>query len=309
MTLFYYDPVFLEHDTGDHPENAKRLHAVVKRLDQSGAVDGCTKPTFEPANHEQLCHVHSAGAIASIKDFAEAGGGRIEQDTVVSAKSPVAARTAAGAACDAVRRVIAGEEKNAFCLVRPPGHHALHDHPMGFCLFNNVAVAARVAIEQFGLQRVMIVDWDVHHGNGTQATFWEDPRVGFLSMHRFPFYPGSGDADETGSGAGKGLTVNLPIRFGTSPADQIRRFRAAAEDLADRMKPELILISAGFDSHALDPIGSLGLESDDFGTLTEIMMDIANTHAEQRCVSLLEGGYNPEALAESVECHVRTLQK
>ncbi len=254
-----------------------------------------------------LCHVHAADNIDSIKKFVGDGGGQIEQDTVVSGKSFDAARTAAGAAIDAVRRVMAGEDKTAFCMVRPPGHHAMHSHPMGFCLFNNIAVGARVATEELGVERVMIVDWDVHHGNGTQATFWDDPSVGFLSMHRFPFYPGSGAADETGEGAGKGLTVNLPVRYGTSRNDQIERFRTATEALADKMKPQLVMISAGFDSHVKDPIGSLDLESEDFTTLTEIMMGIANTHAEGRVVSLLEGGYNPAALAESVECHLRAL--
>lgn len=308
MTLLYYDPIFLEHDTGGHPENAGRLRAVLQRLDKSHVDADCVKPTWQPAKIEQLCHVHAADHIDSIKSFISDGGGRIEQDTVVSQKSFAAARTAAGAAIDAVRRVVAGEDKTAFCMVRPPGHHAMHSHPMGFCLFNNIAVGARVATEELGIERVMIVDWDVHHGNGTQATFWDDPSVGFLSMHRFPFYPGSGDSDETGTGAGKGLTVNLPIRYGTSRKEQIERFRNATEKLADQMKPQLIMISAGFDSHVKDPIGSLDLESEDFTTLTEIMLAIATTHAKGRVVSLLEGGYNPEALAESVECHLRAIQ-
>lgn len=307
MTLLYYDPIFLEHDTGSHPENAGRLRAVLERLDKHNVDADCTKPTWQPATIEQLCHVHAGDSIDSIKKFVGEGGGRIEQDTVVSKKSFDAARTASGAAIDAVRRVVAGEDKTAFCMVRPPGHHAMHSHPMGFCLFNNVAIGARVANEELGVERVMIVDWDVHHGNGTQATFWDDPRVAFLSMHRFPFYPGTGDSDETGVGAGKGLTVNLPIQYGTSRREQIDRFRNATEKLADTMKPQLIMISAGFDSHAKDPIGSLDLESEDFTTLTEIMISIANTHADGRVVSLLEGGYNPDALAESVECHLRAL--
>ncbi len=308
MTLLYYDPIFLEHDTGSHPENAGRLRAVLDRLKQNHVDTRCTKPPeWEPATLAQLNHVHSADAIESIEKLIERGGGRIEQDTVVSAKSLVAARMAAGAACDAVSRVMNGEDSTAFCLVRPPGHHAMHSHPMGFCLLNNIAVGARVAIEELGVERVMIVDWDVHHGNGTQATFWEDPNVGFLSMHRYPFYPGSGAADETGAGAGRGLTVNLPIRFGTSRQQQFDRFQIASEKLADKLKPQLVMISAGFDSHKNDPIGSLGLESEDFQTLTEIVMAIADTHAQGRVVSLLEGGYNPAALAESVECHLQAL--
>jgi acetoin utilization deacetylase AcuC-like enzyme len=308
MTLLYYDPIFLEHDTGSHPENAGRIRAVLKRLGDNGVDAECTKPDWGPATRDQLRHVHADDTIDSIESFAEGGGGRIEQDTVVSEKSFDAAQTAAGAACDAVRRVVGGEDKTAFCMVRPPGHHALHDQPMGFCLFNNVAVGARVAIKELGLERVLIVDWDVHHGNGTQATFWDDPNVGFLSMHRYPFYPGSGAADETGQGAGLGLTVNLPIRFGTSPQDQIAQFRTATQRLADRLKPQLVMISAGFDSHINDPIGSLELESEDFVTLTDVVLEIAKTHADGRVVSLLEGGYNPDALAQSVECHLRALQ-
>jgi acetoin utilization deacetylase AcuC-like enzyme len=308
MTLFYYDPVFLDHDTGPHPENAGRLRAVLERLNESDADAACTKPEWPVATRDQLQHVHADDTIDEIEAFANNGGGRIEQDTMVSAKSFTAARTAAGAACDAVRRVVAGEDKTAFGLVRPPGHHALQSQPMGFCLFNNIAVGARFAIEELGVEKVLIVDWDVHHGNGTQATFWEDPNVGFLSMHRYPFYPGSGAADETGGGDGLGSTVNLPIRFGTSAKDQIERFRTATERLADQLKPQLVMVSAGFDSHINDPIGSLELESEDFSTLTDIILGIAKTHADGRVVSLLEGGYNPTALAECVECHLRALQ-
>ncbi len=307
MTLLYYDPIFLKHDTGAHPENAGQLRTVRERLNTSGLAERCRSVLPAAATREQLLRVHSAEAIDFIGNFIEQGGGRIEQDTVVSDQSMAAALAAAGAACDAVGRVVAGEDTTALCLVRPPGHHALRDGPMGFCLFNNIAVAARSAQHDHGLERVMILDWDVHHGNGTQATFWQDADVGFLSMHRYPFYPGSGAADEVGEGKGKGSTVNLPIRFGTPPADQISQFRDAAEKLADRIKPQIILVSAGFDSHVRDPVGSLGLESDDFVQLTEIVLEIARAHCGGRIVSLLEGGYNPEALAESVALHLQTL--
>lgn len=309
MTLFYYDPIFLEHDTGPHPENAARLKAVIERLEKSGVRAACTQPEWLPADKRQLLHVHADDTIDEIEQFAKDGGGRIEQDTMVSPRSYDAATMASGAACDAVRRVVAAEDQSAFCLVRPPGHHALHAQPMGFCLFNNIAVGARYAIEALGVEKVLIVDWDVHHGNGTQAIFWEDPKVGFLSMHRYPFYPGSGAADETGAGEGLGTTVNLPIRFGTSSKEQLEQFRTATEKLADQLKPQLVMISAGFDSHINDPIGSLELESEDFITLTDIVLEIAKTHSEGRVVSMLEGGYNPTALAECVELHLRGLQK
>lgn len=307
MTLFYYDPVFLEHDTGSHPENSERLRAVIARLKNGAVLDRMICPDWQPATRDQLLQVHSDDDLDSIQEFITNGGGRIEADTVVSEQSWNAASKGAGAACDAVDRVLKGEDTKAFCLIRPPGHHAMHSHPMGFCLFNNVAVAAKSAIEQHQLERVLIVDWDVHHGNGTQATFWDDPAVAFLSMHRFPFYPGTGDAHETGQGAGQGLTVNLPVRVGTSAEDQLKRFRIATEKLAEKFRPELVLISAGFDSHRDDPVGALGLESHHFSDLTQIMLDIAKVHAGGRIVSLLEGGYNPAALAESVEHHLDSL--
>jgi acetoin utilization deacetylase AcuC-like enzyme len=203
--------------------------------------------------------------------------------------------------------VLAGEDRTALCLVRPPGHHALADRAMGFCLFNNIAVAARTAIDEHGLDRVLVVDWDVHHGNGTQDIFYTDDRVGFLSIHRWPFYPGTGAVDETGAGAGLGATRNLPIEFGT-PRDAYReKFRHELEDFANRVKPQLVLISAGFDSHRDDPIGSLGLEVEDFADLTQCVLDVANVHAGGRVVSLLEGGYHPKRLAECVAEHLQGL--
>ena len=307
MTLFYYHPLFLEHDTGQHPEHANRLRAVMDHLKSSDFFDDLSKADWSPASTEQLLQVHTRDAIDGISRFIDGGGGQIEADTVVSSHSLKAARSGAGAACDAVQRVLSGEDGNAFCLIRPPGHHALKENPMGFCLINHVAVAARYLVKQLGVERVLIVDWDVHHGNGTQATFWEDPQVAFLSMHRSPFYPGGGDAHETGAGAGRGLNVNLPVQFGTSAAKQIERFRLATEKLASSFKPQFILVSAGFDSHHADPVGANGFESSDFEALTRIMMNIADVHAEGRIVSLLEGGYNPEALAESVDFHLRTL--
>lgn len=309
MTLFYYQPKFLEHDTGSHPENANRLRGVMKRLESENILDACSCPQWQPATDDQLRYAHEQADIDAIRNFIRRGGGLIEADTVVSPSSLDPALLAAGAACDAVARVVRGDATNAFCLVRPPGHHALPDNPMGFCLFNNVAIAARAAIKEHGLERVLILDWDVHHGNGTQAIFWEDASVAFLSMHRYPFYPGTGGADETGQGDGLGWTVNLPIHFGTPPATQIDRFRQATEKLAAKLRPQLVLISAGFDSHIDDPIGSLQLESEHFETLTEVAMSVARAHADGRIVSVLEGGYNPTALGESVLFHLQTLMR
>ncbi len=304
MTLLYYDPVFLEHDTGDHPENAARILPTIRHLNQIAMHAKCTRPSWTEVSSDRLRAVHASDYIDSVKEFAEQGGGYIEQDTVICPQSYRVARMAAGAVCDAVKRVVSGEENQAFCLVRPPGHHALANSAMGFCLFNNVAIGARLAIDELGLDRVMIVDWDVHHGNGTQSIFWEDGQVGFLSIHRSPFYPGTGAADETGAGAGLGTTLNLPTTFGTPREEYLARFGSELERFADLIKPQLVLISAGFDAHREDPVGSLGLESEDFGTLTRAVLDIANTHANGRVVSVLEGGYNPVALAESVEHHL-----
>jgi acetoin utilization deacetylase AcuC-like enzyme len=231
----------------------------------------------------------------------------LEADTVLSAASFDVAKLAAGAVCDAIDRVVAGPDRQALCLLRPPGHHALRDQAMGFCLFNHVAVGARLAIEELKLNRVLIVDWDVHHGNGTQATFWEDPQVAFFSIHRWPFYPGTGDKDETGSGDGLGSTLNLPVEMGTPRKDYLQRFRSELEGFAARHRPELVLVSAGFDAHRDDPVGSLGLETEDYIPLTQTVLDIAHSHAGGRIVSLLEGGYNTGVLAGCVEVHLREL--
>ena len=307
MTLLYTHPLFLEHRTGQHPECPERLTSISRQLQQAGLDRQCALPEWTAATIEQLSRVHRRDYISAVKRFSAGGGGQIEADTVCSPQSFDAATFAVGAACDAVRRVVHGEDRTALCLVRPPGHHALAAAPMGFCLFGNAAVAAKTAVEELGLDRVLVVDWDVHHGNGTQAIFWEDPRVGFYSIHRWPFYPGTGDADETGSGAGLGTTLNVPLRFGISRPDYLDRFRAGLEKFADQMRPQLILISAGFDSHREDPIGSLGLETEDFAVLTGMVLDVAAAHAGGRVVSVLEGGYNTTALAASVEVHLRKL--
>ena len=304
MTLLYYDPLVLQHDTGNHPENAGRIIPAARQLHALATHFGCVRPSWEPLAPEALASVHSMGYVDSIRQLSESGGGQLDPDTVVSPRSYDIARLAAGAVCDAVDKVITSEEQLAFCLIRPPGHHALRSKAMGFCLFNNIGIAAQRAIDRHGLDRVLIVDWDVHHGNGTQEIFWEDGRVGFFSIHRYPFYPGTGAAGETGGGAGLGTKLNSPIAFGTPRAEYLRQFQAGLESLADKMRPQLILISAGFDAHRLDPIGSLELESEDFATMTRSILEVANVHSGGRVVSALEGGYNPIAVAKSVETHL-----
>lgn len=304
MALLYYDSRFLEHQTGPHPERAERVRYLPTRLEEVGLASRCGKPHWGPVTRQRLARVHSPRHIDAVWALAKSGGGEIDPDTVVSPASYDVALLAAGAVCDAAERLVRNEDSHALCLVRPPGHHATFNAAMGFCLFNNVAVAARVAIDELGLDRVMIVDWDVHHGNGTQATFWEDPRVGFLSIHRWPFYPGTGAADETGAGPGLGTTVNLPVPFGIPRKNYVTLFSDALDRFAAKIKPQLIFLSAGFDTHCLDPVGNLELETEDFIPLTRAVLDVADTYASGRLVSVLEGGYHPDALADCVKVHL-----
>lgn len=304
MTLLYYDPHFRRHETGGHPECPARVEQVIARLERGGELARCERPAWQAASDERLLRCHDADYLDAVRALAARGGGRAEADTVVSPASPDVAALAAGAACDAVERVVGGEAKRAFCVVRPPGHHAVQEGAMGFCLLGNVAIAARVALDELGLERVLVVDWDVHHGNGTQAAFYDDPRVGFFSMHRWPFYPGTGKADETGAGDGLGYNRNLPVAMGTSRDRCVSWFARELGDFADKLRPQLVLLSAGFDAHAADPVGSLGWEVEDFVSLTQTAIDVATAHAEGRIASVLEGGYNPPVLAECVAAHV-----
>jgi acetoin utilization deacetylase AcuC-like enzyme len=309
MTLLYSDPLFLRHETGAHPECPQRLTAVLQRLQQSGLAGRCERGEFTPLATDEIAQVHEPNLIALARRVAEQGGGRLDPDTVVSPASFDVARAAAGACAAAVSAVVAGRDRTALCLVRPPGHHATRTHSMGFCLFDNIALAAHHARAVHGLSRLLIVDWDVHHGNGTQDIFYADPGVFFLSIHRYGhgFYPGTGAADETGTGPGLGATVNVPIRHGTPRQTFLDLFTLALEKAADRIRPELVLVSAGFDAHRDDPIGSLELDTEDFSTLTRRVLDIADVHASGRVVSCLEGGYNLDALAASVQVHLEGL--
>lgn len=307
MTLLYYDPVFLRHRTGNHPERPERLAAILERLEADGLAPRCERPAFPGPDGADPLTLHEAGYLEALEGLAARGGGWADPDTAVSPESPRAARAAVGAACDAVRRVGRGEAANAFCLVRPPGHHALADRAMGFCLLANAALAARVALDELGASRVLVVDFDVHHGNGTQDLFYRDGRVGFFSMHRYPFWPGSGAADETGAGPGLGATHNVPVRFGAPRERIVQEFRAQLGAFADRMRPELVVVSAGFDAHRDDPIGSLGLLGEDFDALTHAVLDVAAAHAGGRLVSVLEGGYDLAALAEGAALHLTAL--
>ena len=307
MTLLYTSPAFLEHDTGAHPERALRVATIYQHLEAEGLSQRCQIPAWQPATREQITRLHADTWYDALRDYAAAGGGRIEADTVVSERSFEVALLAAGAVCNAVDRVVGGEDKTALCLVRPPGHHALPKGAMGFCLFNNIAIGAKEAIATHHLDRVLIVDFDVHHGNGTQDMFWSNEQVGFFSIHRWPFYPGTGDSDETGTGKGLGYTRNLPIEYGTLRPDYLATFTRELADFAARVRPQFVMVSAGFDAHRQDPIGSLQLETEDFAALTRIVKQVAAEHAGGKLVSVLEGGYHPQRLAESVGAHLEEL--
>jgi acetoin utilization deacetylase AcuC-like enzyme len=311
MTLLYQDPLFLKHDTGRHPETADRLRSITRRLETAGLIQKCRAGEYKPLTEEAVGKVHAAKQIQAAKQVAAHGGGMLDADTILSPDSFKVALAAAGACVAAVDAIIKGTEKNALCLVRPPGHHATPTHSMGFCLFNNIALAAHHAQTAHKLSRIMIVDWDVHHGNGTQDIFYESPEVVFMSIHRYGngFYPGTGAEKETGQGKGLGHIINVPVRYGTARKDYHDRFQRALEKAADKIRPELVLISAGFDAHAKDPIGSLDLEVEDFITLTKEVKAVAKTHAQSRIVSCLEGGYHLDALAECVQAHLEELLK
>ena len=294
----------LEHDPGpDHPESPARLRAVLDALNDPGfaALDRLEAPR---ATREQLARVHRADLIDRIFDnVPQHGWYRLDADTVMSPASVEAALHAAGAVCAAVDDAIAGRHQRSFCAVRPPGHHATPTAAMGFCLFNSVAVGAAQALAVGGLVRVAIVDFDVHHGNGTQDIFCNDPRVLYASSHQSPLYPGTGARSEGGSGN----IVNVPLPPGAGSCE----FRDAYERIVlpalDSFAPELVMISAGFDAHRLDPLANLNLDADDYVWITERLVELAQRHAQGHVVSSLEGGYNLNALRESVASHVAAL--
>ncbi len=307
-TLLISHPSFLEHDTGPyHPERPDRLRAIHAALDDP-AFAGQPSLQAPAAAHEALTRVHPEDYVEAILGVRPGPGERVhvDGDTVMSSGSAEAVLHAAGAAIAGVDAVMAGRVRTAFAAVRPPGHHASPDVPGGFCLFNNVAIAARHAQARYGAERVAIVDFDVHHGQGTQAVVEPDRSLFYASSHQYPLYPGTGFASETGVADN---VVNVPL----SPGSGGGLFRAAWRDrilpALDRFAPDLVIVSAGFDAHAADPLAQLEVETEDFVWLTEELLAIADRRARGRLVSILEGGYDLEALAESVSTHVRTLMK
>ncbi|HTW11192.1 MAG TPA: histone deacetylase [Solirubrobacteraceae bacterium] len=305
-------PVFLEHhssllhDTGTHPENVQRMLTIIAELERHDYV-GYERVTSPEVGRDLLERVHTPAHIDRIARICQQGGGELDQDTVISPASYTAALHAAGGAVELVRRLLAGGPgQTGFSVHRPPGHHAVPDRAMGFCLFNNIAVAARYALDHHGLERVLILDWDVHHGNGTSDAFWETDQVLFVSIHEWPLYPGTGRASEIGGGRGQGFTVNLPVPAGTGDEAYVSLIRDLVVPLARAYRPQLILVSAGFDAHLEDPLAACALSDGGFAAMAALMRDAA---AELRvpigCV--LEGGYAVHALARSLVATMEAL--
>lgn len=311
-TAFVHHPIYEKHDTGPgHPETAARYRVIMDSVSGDAALwDQLAEITPEKASQGLIQAAHTREHFRRVESAIENGEGMLDADTVVSMRSFDAALFAAGGACRAVDAVMNGEAKNAFVNVRPPGHHATAQKAMGFCLFNNVAVAARYAQNAYKqIERVAVIDWDVHHGNGTQGIFYDDPSVFFFSMHQYPWYPGTGSRGETGVGRGLGTTLNIPLKASTNARDQRGAFEAAIDEIRGKVVPDLIFISAGFDAHLHDPLGQLRLEDADFAAMTSVVKDWADEACDGRIVSVLEGGYDLESLGGTVAAHVAELAR
>jgi acetoin utilization deacetylase AcuC-like enzyme len=316
LTGLVFDPIYLRHLAGDttgHPERPERLTAIMDGLEKAGLLSSLHRIAARRATEEELGLVHSPAYLALVQrelshlqGFHELSTG----DTLTSPDSFEAAHYAAGGVLNAVDAVMANQVKNAFCAVRPPGHHAGRDRGMGFCIYNNVAIAARYLQKVYKIRRVLIVDWDYHHGNGTQDTFYEDGSVFYFSTHAYGYgvYPGTGSAAETGKGAGSGNILNVPLPPGAGDADILRAFQTKLVPAARKFKPDFILISAGFDSMRRDVLGQFDVTPEGFAAITRVVVGLADELCQGRIVSVLEGGYRLDGLADSVAAHVKVLQ-
>ena len=306
-TGYISDPFYLKHKNEPHPENPGRLNAIQKNIESSKYYNNLTLIQPRKATVEDIAKVHGTGYIRSVEDSCRNGVRNLDADTVISSDSYQAALLSAGAGLEALDKILEGTVGNAFCAVRPPGHHAEQNKAMGFCLFNNVGVIARYAQDVKNIQKIFIFDWDVHHGNGTQHSFYRDSSIYYSSIHQYPFYPGTGGVDETGTGDGLGSNLNLPMRAYSCDADYINAIEHKLIPVIQKFNPDLIIISAGFDAHENDPLAQINLSTDCYGKMTQKLMEIANDVCNGRILSMLEGGYDYSALADSVKLHVETL--
>ncbi len=299
-TAVVIDERYEEHETGHgHPERAERV-AVLRNLIDSPDRAGLIRVEPRPAAPDELALVHTEEHLKRVAGTAGAGPQALDADTPVSSRSYETALLASGGFLALVDSILAGEADNGFALVRPPGHHAEADRAMGFCLFNSVAIAARSLQERFGLDRVLIVDWDVHHGNGTQHSFANDPGVLYVSTHQYPFYPGTGGVNEVGAGDGEGFTLNVPLPAGCGDSEYLDAFVRVIDPVCRQFEPQFVLVSAGFDAHLRDPLASMRVSEEGFGCLARVLLRIAAEHAGGRFAAVLEGGYDLDALSGSV---------
>jgi acetoin utilization deacetylase AcuC-like enzyme len=301
-------PIYREHDMGIyHPESPERLQAIEREINKETFKNPLIEIPPRPALTKELQRVHSLSYIHQISSTSGKNV-RLDPDTSTSPKSYDAALMAAGGVIEAVNQVLDKKVDQAFALVRPPGHHAEDDRAMGFCLFNNVAIAAKHALEDKKLKRILIVDWDLHHGNGTQHAFYSDARVLYFSTHQYPYYPGTGSLQEIGEGEGEGYTVNIPLSTGNGDEEYANLFRRILAPITRAFRPELILVSAGFDIHEGDPLGGMNVTETGFARLAQIILNLAYELCEGRLVFTLEGGYNVEGEAHAVVKIIHTLQ-
>jgi len=308
-TVLVADPLCATHDPGrGHPEQPARFRAVMDSLESSGVAAKLNRLEPRDAVHDDLALIHTPAYLKLAQREIEAGADQLSTgDTSVGPESWKVAVRAAGSTLAAVDAVCTGHAHRAFCVVRPPGHHAGAHYGMGFCVFNNIAIAARHAQKRHGIGKVLIVDWDVHHGNGTQDIFYEDGSVFFCSTHQSPWYPGTGMKEETGRGAGLGTTLNFPLPAGSGRAEVLGALETKLLAEMEKFRPELVLVSAGFDSRVRDPLGHFTLTDEDFTDLTKLMRKIADDHAQGRVVSMLEGGYSLSGLASATTAHASAL--
>jgi len=301
-TGFVYHEDYLRHDTGyHHPESAERLISILKRLEERGLMDKMERVLPARASQEQIEYVHTDAHVKKMEALCKGGGSMLDPDTPLCPDTYAIALLAAGGVIKAVDEVMdeSNDLKHIFALVRPPGHHATPNRGMGFCIFNNVAIAAEQLKREYGFNRILIADWDVHHGNGTQEVFFEDSSVLYFSTHQYPHYPGTGWIDEVGKGEGEGFTVNVPLPAGVDDAGYLYALNNILAPIATEFRPEFVLVSVGFDAHTADPLASMNVTSSGFGLFTDVIQAIAKENCGGRIVMALEGGYDLDAIAES----------